>query len=276
MSSWNHIYESFDPVAFSVFSLSVHWYGIMYVLALLVAIWAMGYFVKKDALPIEQKALDSFIIYAEIGVILGARLGFVLFYDTHTNYYLTHPWQMFNPFLGGTFVGIRGMSYHGAMIGFLVATLIFSYRHKIKFWFLMDLAAIAIPFGYIFGRIGNFLNQELIGRETSMQIGIYVGDVLRHPSQLYEALLEGVLIAIVLYWYRTQKRFDGELIVIYTFLYGLACFVVEFVREPDIQLGFICCDVLTMGQILSLLMIGVAVVFYFILQKRARKKDKEL
>jgi len=268
MSFWQHIYDKFDPVAFYIFNFPVHWYGIMYVLALFTALTFAEHIVKKDNLGVSKKELESYFIWVEIGVILGARVGYILFYDTHTYYYLTHPWQIFNPFMDGTFVGIRGMSYHGALIGFLIATYLYSLKFKKDFWFLMDIVAVSVPLGYIFGRIGNFLNQELIGRETDVYWGIYVNGILRHPSQLYEAFLEGFLIFIILYWYRKRKHFDGELILLYGFLYGLFRFIAEFFRAPDIQLGFVCCGWMTMGQVLSILMIVVSAILYIGLYKK--------
>jgi len=119
LNYWNHIYEHFSPIAFSLFGINVHWYGIMYVLALLSALYTAKWIVKKDQLPISQSELDNYFIWVEIGVILGARLGYIIFYDPHTSFYFTHPWQIFNPFMDGKFVGISGMSYHGAVIGFL-------------------------------------------------------------------------------------------------------------------------------------------------------------
>ena len=269
---WSHIYEHFDPVAFRIFGLKVHWYGIMYLLALLVALWIAKRIVKKDNYPIDDKTLDNYFIWAEIGVILGARIGYFVFYDPHLDYYLLHPWQMFNPFMDGKFIGIRGMSYHGAIIGFLIATFLFAKKYKIDAWLLLDLVALSVPLGYVFGRIGNFLNQELIGRATDVPWGIYVGGVLRHPSQLYEAFLEGVVIFAILYLYRKRKRFNGELIALYGILYGVMRFFGEFFRQPDIQLGFICCGWMTMGQILSLLMLLLAIAVYIYLYKKQKKK----
>ena len=122
MNFWNHIYENFDPVAFYLGSIGVHWYGIMYATALMSAITIAHWIVKKDKLEISKEFLDSYVWWVEIGVILGARIGYVLFYDINTSYYLTHPWQIFNPFASdGTFVGISGMSYHGALAGFVIA-----------------------------------------------------------------------------------------------------------------------------------------------------------
>ena len=279
MEFWNHIYEHFDPVAFHLFSLPVHWYGLMYVLALVTALYMAKWIVQKDGLQITKEQLDSFFIYVEIGVILGARLGYILFYDPDTLYYLSHPWQIFNPFKDDEFVGIRGMSYHGALFGFLIAAYLFSRRSKIHFGKLMDIVALAVPLGYVFGRIGNFLNQELVGRATDVSWGIYVDGVLRHPSQLYEAVLEGIVVFFIIYVYRKQKKFDGELILLYAFAYGILRAVAEIYRAPDVQIGYVCCDMITLGQTLSLSMALLAVIlwFYFLPKKEivGSKQDKK-
>jgi len=267
MTFWNNIYEHFDPVAFSI-GVNVHWYGIMYVLALISALVMAKWIVTKDRLPIDKKVLDDYFIWIEVGVILGARLGYILFYDPHTVYYLSHPWQIFNPFnTNGEFVGIRGMSYHGALIGFLLGSYLFARKNNYSFWFLMDIVAIAVPVGYIFGRIGNFLNQELIGRTTDVPWGIYVDGVLRHPSQLYEAFLEGVVVALIIYLIRHRISFAGGLTLAYGALYGLARFVAEFWRAPDVQIGYIYGDWMTQGQLLSLPMIIISIVGIYYLKK---------
>ena len=274
MEYWNHIYDHFDPVAFTLFSFPVHWYGMMYVLALLSALFAAKSIAKRDKMAIKQSQLDDYFIYIEIGIILGARLGYILFYDANTAYYLTHPWQIFNPFSrDGEFVGIRGMSYHGAVIGWFLGSLYYHKRHKeVSFGTVMDVVAIAVPIGYMFGRIGNFLNQELVGRATDLPWGIYVDGVLRHPSQLYEALLEGLVVFLVIYVYRNYKRFNGELILLYGFAYGAMRFLAELWRQPDVQLGFLFGGWLTMGQILSAMMMLAAVVLWLYFDKRLVKK----
>ena len=269
MEFWQHIYDHFDPIALTLGPFKIHWYGIMYVLALVTALYAAKWYVRHDRYPIDEPTLESYFIYVEIGVILGARLGYILFYDPHTLYYLTHPWQIFNPFQGGTFTGITGMSYHGAVIGFMLATWLFVRKTKTSFWMWMDLVALSVPVGYVFGRIGNFLNQELVGRATDVPWGIYVHQTLRHPSQLYEAVLEGVAIALIFFFYRKRQRFEGELIALYAILYGLARFVAEFWRQPDIQLGYICCGWMTMGQLLSSVMIAAGAAIYVLLRRRA-------
>ena len=267
MTFWNNIYDLFDPVAVSI-GVNVHWYGIMYVLALVSALVMAKWIVTKDKLPVDKKVLDDYFIWIEVGVILGARLGYILFYDPHTGYYLTHPWQIFNPFnTNGEFVGIRGMSYHGALIGFLLGSYLFARKNQYSFWFLMDIVAIAVPVGYIFGRIGNFLNQELIGRTTDVSWGIYVDGVLRHPSQLYEAFLEGIVVALIIYLIRNRISFAGGLTLAYGALYGLARFVAEFWRAPDVQIGYIYGDWMTQGQLLSLPMIIISLVGIYYLKE---------
>lgn len=271
MSAWNNIYETFNPVAFNIFSMPVHWYGIMYVLALFSALYIGKYFIKKDNLDFKGKEVESYFIYVEIGVILGARLGYILFYDTQTFYYLSHPWQIFNPFVNGEFVGIRGMSYHGAVLGFLISTYMYSKKHKIAFGKIMDLVAISVPLAFVFGRIGNFLNQELVGRETDAAWGILVDGVLRHPSQLYEAVLEGFGVFMVVYMYKKYQKFSGELILVYGASYGIFRAIAEIWRAPDVQIGYVCCNAITQGQVMSLAMSLVALVAWFYFKDKSVK-----
>ena len=230
MNWWNDFYINFDPVAFELFGIKVHWYGIMYVLALLVALGMAKFIVKRDKIAISNSILDNYFFWVEIGVILGARVGYIVIYDPNTAYSLTHPWQIFNPFHNGEFVGIRGMSYHGAVVGFLIATWAFCRKFKQNLWQLLDLVALSIPLGYFFGRIGNFLNQELFGRITDVSWAINVAGQMRHPSQIYEAILEGLAVFAILFVYRKFKKFDGELIALYAILYTFARFVCEFFR----------------------------------------------
>lgn len=266
---WQNIYSTFNPVAFNIFSINVHWYGLMYAFALLMAIYTAHYIIKKDNLDISKDVLDNYIWWAEIGVILGARIGYIIFYDNNALYYLTQPWQIFNPFVNGQFVGISGMSYHGALIGFVIATILFSKKYKISFWFLSDIAALSVPLAYILGRIANFMNQELIGRASDLPWAIFAQGMLRHPSQLYEAFLEGFVIFIILFWYRSKKKFNGELALLYVGLYSLMRIVAENFRQPDVQLGFLLqTSWLTMGILISLGFILLSIVSYFLLEKK--------
>ncbi|WP_419677492.1 prolipoprotein diacylglyceryl transferase [Aliarcobacter lanthieri] len=262
MEFWQNIYFNFNPVAFNIGEIAVHWYGIMYALALLSAIFIAKWFIKYDNINISQDIFDSYIWWAEIGVILGARLGYVLFYDTQTMFYLTHPWQIFNPYVNGSYVGISGMSYHGAFLGFIIASYLFSIRKKVSFWFITDIAVLGISAAYIFGRIGNFFNQELVGRITDVPWGIYVEGILRHPSQIYEAILEGLIVFLILVYFRKRKSFDGQLALMYGILYAIARIIAEFYREPDSQLGFLAGNWLTMGILQSLVILVVCLGIY--------------
>jgi len=272
MTFWNEIYSNFDPVAFSLGSIKVHWYGIMYVTALLVGIFVAKWLVKKDNLPVTQDILDNYIIWIEIGVILGARIGYLAFYQPDFSQYLLEPWQMFNPMKDGEFVGISGMSFHGAVLGFLLASTLFSYKHKINQWFMLDIAAVAIPAGYFFGRVGNFVNQELVGRQTDVSWGILVDGILRHPSQLYEAFTEGIIVFIIMYTIRKRKTFHGQLISIYLVLYGIARFSAEMYRAPDPQIGYVYSDWMTKGQQFSLIMIASGIALYFFMKFYGKKE----
>jgi phosphatidylglycerol:prolipoprotein diacylglycerol transferase len=267
MEYWNHIYEHFNPIAVHLGFISIHWYGIMYVFALLVALWFAKWIIKKDNIPITEETIDRYFIWLEIGILLGARIWYILFYDPSSSYYIMHPWQIFNPFSStGEFRGISGMSYHGAIIGASISSYLFAQRNPEQIYKILDVVALSVPVGYVFGRIGNFLNQELVGRVTDVPWGIYVNGVLRHPSQLYEAFIEGVLIAIVIYIYRKRKIFDGELIAIYGMFYGTARFIAEFWREPDVQLGYQYGEWLTMGQIQSTIMILFSIIIYLLMK----------
>ncbi|MFA7084800.1 MAG: prolipoprotein diacylglyceryl transferase [Arcobacteraceae bacterium] len=267
MQFWQNIYSHFDPVAFHLGSIAVHWYGIMYAAALLSAIFVAKWIIKKDKLPIKSELFDGYIWWAEIGVILGARIGYVLFYDTHTSYYLTHPWQIFNPYINGVYAGISGMSYHGAFIGFILASYLFCRKNKVSFWFLADIAVLGISAGYVLGRIGNFVNQELVGRVSDVPWAINVNGILRHPSQLYEAILEGLLVFIILYIYRKRKSFNGELAIIYGILYSITRIISEFFREPDLQLGFLYSNWLTMGILISFMTLIASILAFVYIKK---------
>ncbi|MBU3014888.1 prolipoprotein diacylglyceryl transferase [Poseidonibacter lekithochrous] len=268
---WQNIYSNFEPVAFNLGPVSVHWYGIMYALALISAIFIAKWFIKHDKLNISNDLFDSYIWWAEIGVILGARLGYIIFYDTNAVYYLTKPWQIFNPYVDGVYTGISGMSYHGALIGFLIASILFCRKNKISFWFITDIAVLGISAAYVFGRIGNFFNQELVGRVTDVPWGIYVGESLRHPSQLYEAILEGLVVFAILIYFRKSKTFDGQLALMYGVLYSAMRIIAEFFRQPDIQLGFIYSDWLTMGILQSSVVLLVSLVVYISLKRKESK-----
>ncbi|HEX5670735.1 MAG TPA: prolipoprotein diacylglyceryl transferase, partial [Sulfuricurvum sp.] len=160
------------------------------------------------------------------------------------------------------------MSFHGAIIGFLIGSYLFYRRHGVPFGRLMDVVALSVPLGYVFGRIGNFLNQELVGRVTDVPWGIYVYDTLRHPSQLYEAFVEGIVVFVIIYAYRKRKAFEGELILLYGFLYGIGRASVEFYRAPDAQIGYIIGEWMTLGMALSFAMAAISAVIWIVLRSQ--------
>lgn len=274
MQNW---YLHFNPIAFELFGIQVHWYGIAYVLALLSAFY-LGMFFKKDPRfsNISDKHFEIYFLYAELGIILGARMGYILIYSPNRWDYLLAPWQIFNPFdSAGNFVGISGMSYHGAIVGFLLGSYCFARLYKQKLWPYLDLLALSIPLGYIFGRIGNFLNHELYGRAIPkdddfwQNFGIYIDGALRYPSQLIEAFLEGFVVFVIVFLSKRFFRFDGALIAIYAIGYALMRFIAEFYREPDVQMGFY--GVLSMGQILSLIMLLAGILLFLYKNSRQTK-----
>jgi phosphatidylglycerol:prolipoprotein diacylglycerol transferase len=268
---WQHIYSHINPVAFTIFGFKVHWYALMYITALVVGFYAAVYFGKKFG--IEQKIIEEYFVWAEIGIIIGARVGYFIFYVPHNEYFLLHPWEMFNPFHNGKLVGISGMSYHGAVIGFIVSTLLFWKIKKIDLWKLVDVVALATPLGYIFGRIGNFLNGLIVGRPTDVAWGVYIDGTLRHPIGIYEAFFEGFLTFVVIYiYYKKFYKCKGELISLYLITYGVFRSLCEMWRRPDPQLGFIF-DHVTMGQILSFFMIIGGIILFIIRRKSCKKSQ---
>ncbi|AFI04380.1 prolipoprotein diacylglyceryl transferase [Helicobacter cetorum] len=281
MNVWNTIYERFDPIAFSIGGIEVHWYGLAYACAIIIAFYMALRMIKNDPkrFPIERKDFESYFLWAELGIVLGARIGYILIYDPNSSYYLMHFWQIFNPFDSeGNFVGIRGMSYHGGLVGFLVASYLYSRKDLKKLLIYLDLIAISLPLGYVFGRIGNFLNQELFGRivpensHLGQMIGIVINNELRYPSQLIEAFLEGIVVFFMVMLAKKYTKTHGLLIVIYGLGYSLMRFLAEFYREPDSQMGVYIFN-LSMGQILSLFMVIVSLGILLYAKKYSKIKE---
>jgi len=261
---WQHLPSRIDPNIFQIGSFQVRYYSLMYIVAFALTYFLVVYRLQKEKFPYTRETIQDFMLWAIIGVILGGRLGYVLFYNFE--YYLRHPSEIFLPFdfsHGIRFVGISGMSYHGGLVGLIAAAVIFCRKYRIAFWNMADLFAPAVPLGYTFGRIGNFINGELWGRATTVPWGMYFpldgSGLLRHPSQLYEAFFEGVLLFAVLWGLREKRYFEGFFVALYMAGYGLVRFFIEFYREPDAQLGFVLGS-LSMGQVLSLLMVMAGVV----------------
>jgi phosphatidylglycerol:prolipoprotein diacylglycerol transferase len=266
---WAHWPLKISPVIFHLGPLSLQWYSLMYVTALGTAYALARARLRRDPAFFPADAFEDFVPWLIFGVVAGARAGYVLFYDLP--YYLQSPWEIILPFRweGGQFVftGIRGLSYHGGLLGGFLAIFLFCRRRKLSFWRLSDLLAVSVPAGYTFGRIGNFLNGELYGRETSVPWGMYFpqdpAGLLRHPSQLYEAALEGLLLFGVVRLLARRRPPAGVLTAAYITGYGVVRFLLEFFREPDPQLGFVF-GPLSLGQVLCLTMAaaGIALAAY--------------
>ena len=263
---WNHIPEHINPNIIEIGSFQLRYYGLMYLIAFFLTYILVQYRIRSEDYEYSTETIQDCFVWGIVGLIIGARLGYVLFYNF--GYYLNHPLEVIFPFdfAGGfRYVGISGMSYHGGAIGVLLASIIFCRRHKINFWRFADLFCPAIPLGYTFGRIGNFINGELYGRITTVPWGMYFPlDPylrLRHPSQLYEAFFEGILLFTFLWIIRKRKHFEGFLFSLYLIGYGLIRFFIEFLRVPDPQLGFVLWS-FTMGQVLCIIMIlcGISVI----------------
>jgi len=270
--SWQYLPERMSPIIFEIGSFQIRYYSLMYLIAFLLTYILVSYRIKREDYTYSAELIQDFFIWAITGLIVGARFGYVLFYNF--GHYIKYPLEIILPFdfaHGMQYVGISGMSYHGGAIGVLISSVIFCRKHKIDFWRFADLFCPAIPLGYTFGRIGNFINGELYGRITAMPWGMYfpldLTHQLRHPSQLYEALFEGVFLFIVLWSIRKKSPFDGFIFALYLFGYGLVRFIIEFLREPDSQLGLFG-GILSMGQMLCILMMLAGGCVYFFGWKR--------
>lgn len=254
-----------DPVLIELGPLAIRWYALAYIAGILLAWRYMILAVNNNALwsktPHPTAAhIDDFVIWATIGIVLGGRLGYVLFYNF--SYYFANPGEIFAVWQGG-------MAFHGGLLGMIIALTLYARRHRLSFWTMFDLAAIAAPIGLFFGRIANFINSELWGRPTDVPWAVVFpngGPEPRHPSQLYEAALEGLLLFFILrllsHRFKLLQK-PGVLAGSFAIGYGLARTFVEFYRVPDAHIGYLS-GFLTMGMLLSLpmVLIGAAVVFW--------------
>ena len=270
---WQHIPERMDPVVFSIGSFKLQYYGLMYVVAFALTYVLVAYRLKHERrFQVTNEQFQALMTYMMLGVIVGARLGYVLFYNL--SYFIKHPLEIFLPFDfsdGVRFTGITGMSFHGGLICVILFAWLYCRKNNLRFLEMADLFIPAIPLGYTFGRIGNFINGELYGRVTTAPIGMIFpqapNHALRHPSQLYEAFFEGVFLFLLLWSLRRRVRLPGAMLGLYLIGYGTVRFFIEFFRQPDAHLGYVLSS-LSMGQVLCLLMIGVGLLLLVILKYR--------
>ena len=237
------------PVAISLGPVKIHWYGLMYVIGFLALWFFASQRAKRPDSGWTAEQVSDFVFYGALGVILGGRLGYMLFYNLP--HYIAHPLDVFKVWQGG-------MSFHGGLIGVLLAMLYFARKTGKTFFTVADFFAPWVPIGLGLGRLGNFINHELWGRTTDGPWGMVfreAGPLPRHPSQLYQAALEGLALFVILWLFARKPRPTASVSGLFLIFYGLFRILVEFVREPDPQLGYLAFGWLTMGQVLSVPMI---------------------
>jgi len=233
-----------DPVAVRLGPLQVHWYGLMYLAGFAAGWWFGVVRARRPASGWNPSEIADLLFYVAVGVIAGGRLGYVLFYNAP--YYLEHPLELLTIWRGG-------MSFHGGLLGVITAMLLYARKTARGFWQVADFVAPLVPIALGLGRLGNFINQELWGRVTDLPWGVVfrdAGPLPRHPTQLYEAALEGVALFVIVWLYSRAPRRAGAVSGVFLVGYAVFRFAVEFVRLPDAQLGYLAWGWLTMGQVL--------------------------
>ena len=266
------IYPEIDPVALSLGPIKVHWYGLMYLIGFLAFWWLGRLRARKDFIVVKPADVGDMMFYGVLGVVLGGRIGYVLFYNFST--FLEDPLLLLRIWQGG-------MSFHGGFLGVLAAAWLYQRRRNLGFWNIMDFVAPMIPIGLGAGRIGNFINAELWGRVTDLPWAVvypFVDAEPRHPSQLYEAFLEGLVLFVILWIYASRPRPMAAVSALFLLGYGIFRFLVEFVREPDGHIGFIAFDWVTMGHLLTLPMIiaGIVLMVWAYANKQRSQSEQPL
>jgi phosphatidylglycerol:prolipoprotein diacylglycerol transferase len=257
--------HNLDPVLFNFGYFEIRWYSLAYIAGILIG-WKLGkknftYWIKLKKNNFNINKFDDLISYIILGIILGGRLGYVVFYNF--SYYLSHPLNIIKIWEGG-------MSFHGALIGVIFSTFLFSRKHNLNVLLLLDNIACVTPIGLFFGRIANFINSELYGKISDLPWAVIfplVDNLPRHPSQIYEALLEGLLLFVILnIIFFSKRNFTGLCSVLFLFFYGVFRIIVEQFRVPDIQIGYLL-NFISMGTLLSLVMIFMSIIIYLKIKK---------
>ena len=262
-------YPKIDPVLFSIGPIHVRWYGIMYVLGFIGCYFLLQKQERSKQIGLVGAAAQDLIFYLAVGVIVGGRLGYILFYEYNDLLaYIKNPLEIIATWHGG-------MSFHGGLIGCVIAGWIFSRRRKMPFTALADSVIVTCPIGLGLGRLGNFINGELLGRPGNVPWAMIFpagGPIPRHPTQLYEALAEGLLLFIIMWSLRKKPFKDGMMVGFFLIFYGILRFIIEFFKEPDPQIGFLL-TYFTMGQILCIAQIAAGVVLIFYLNRKATARE---
>ncbi len=249
--------NNFDPVAFQIMSFEIRWYSLAYILGIVIG-WSLckKVFIKDSDI---NKRFDDYIAYLIIGVILGGRLGYVIFYNS--SYYLDNIFDIFKIWQGG-------MSFHGGLLGVIISSFFFAKKNNQNPFSYLDQVSLVAPIGIFFGRLANFINSELYGITTDIPwsvVFIKVDNLSRHPSQLYEAILEGIILFLVLIYFikKDYLRKPGLISALFLIFYSLFRFFIEFFRVPDVQLGYLVLN-LTMGQIISLVFVTIGTILFYL------------
>ena len=265
---WQTLPFRISPYLFQVSGFGIRYYSLMYLAAFLSVYLLVRFRLKHEPHPYQSELIQDFLVWSMLGVILGGRLGYVLFYNP--SYYLSHPLEILLPFQftgGFRFTGITGMSFHGGLLGVAVVFILFCRHKKIDLWQFADLFVPAVPLGYFFGRLGNFINGELYGTPTTLPWGMIFpldpDGLLRHPSQLYEAFFEGLALFILLWSLRKRTFLKHRMFALFLMGYGIVRFFIEFVRQPDAHLGTVALG-LTMGQMLCAAMFFSGVTLFYL------------
>ena len=248
--------NNLNPVALEIFSLKIHWYSLAYIFGII-----FGWIYCKKKLIEDKKILDLFdglINYLIIGIIVGGRVGYILIYNL--DYYLANISEILMIWKGG-------MSFHGGLVGIIVSTFIYSKKNNVNAFIFLDLIALVAPIGIFLGRISNFINSELYGKESDIFWSVKflaVDEIYRHPSQIYEAIFEGIVLFLILNYLYRKKVFinPGVISSIFLILYSVFRIIIEYFREPDIQLGYLIFN-LTMGQIVSIIFLIFGIYLFF-------------
>lgn len=257
-------YPNIDPVALQIGPLAIHWYGLMYLAGFACAWWLGQRRAARADLGWSKDQVGDLIFYSALGAVLGGRLGYVLFYDLST--YLAEPLKIFKVWEGG-------MAFHGGLLGVMVALVLFSRKYRRAFFDTADFLVPLVPIGLGLGRIGNFINGELWGKVSDVPWAMvfpHGGDLPRHPSQLYQAFLEGAVLFAIVWWFARKPRPRMAISGVFLLGYGVFRFAVEFVRMPDEHLGYLALEWLTMGQILSLpMLLGGAILLILAYRRKS-------
>ena len=267
------VHPNFSPVALDLGVIQIHWYGLMYLCAFAFSYWIFKKFSVLGKPPLPANQVDDAVFYGAMGVIIGGRFGYVFFYGF--DHFLEEPLWLFKVWEGG-------MSFHGGFIGVVIAAIIFAKRHQVRLGELCDRVALAAPMGLGFGRLGNFIGQELWGRPTDVPWGMMFPNdpsgLARHPSQLYQMAMEGVLLFLIIYWFTRKERPEWSAGAMFVMCYGIFRFVAEFFRQPDAHIGFDLFGWLSRGQVLSLPMIalGVAALSWAYWREAKQLKSKKV